>query len=186
MRVANLPVQTLPADGPTSQVRAPDGRYVEGVIGTSVLSHFLSTVDYANRELVLRRTASAPWGASTPLWFAGDHLLLAHGRVNDTDPMVFFVGTGGAGTGFTAPDATFSGAGTPIPPGTGPHPLTVDRLALGRTVRTDVPGLAGTFPAPLENALGFRIGGLITHRFFTPFGLTSDFRRMRLILSGGQ
>ncbi|MEO3805108.1 aspartyl protease family protein [Nonomuraea sp. B1E8] len=185
MKIRDVPVHTLPADGPTASMRAPDGRYAKGVIGTSVLSHFLASIDYPGQALVLRKKGTAMHGAvSTPLWFAGDHFLLGHGTVNGTGPMVFLVDTGGAGTGFTAPDATYTQAGITVPPGEGPHEVTVDRLTLGRAARRDVPGRAGVFPQMLEDAFGFGIGGLITHRFFQAYTLTFDFDRMRILLDG--
>ncbi len=184
MTVRHLPAHTMPSDGPASGIQAPDGRFAQGVIGTSVLAHFLPTIDYVRGQLVLRRrgTGTPPGAASTPLWFHGDHFMLAHGTVNETGPLLFFIDTGGAHTGVTAPDSTFTAAGITIPPGDGPHPVVVGELRIGPTGRRDVPGTAGTFPESLVDGFGFGIGGLITHRFFTSFALTFDFDRMRVLL----
>lgn len=104
--------------------------------------------------------------------------------MNGREPVVFFIDTGGAGSGFTAPDATYILGGIVIPPGDGPRLVTVERLALGRAVRRDAPGMAGVFPEALEDGFRFRIGGLVTYKFFQAFSLTFDFERMRILLDG--
>ncbi|WP_433226174.1 aspartyl protease family protein [Microtetraspora malaysiensis] len=63
----------------------PDGSRPSGVIGTTLLYHFLATMDYANQALVLRRKTGTQMreflmearraGADRlPLWLAGDHI----------------------------------------------------------------------------------------------------------------
>ncbi|TMR90070.1 hypothetical protein [Nonomuraea basaltis] len=143
-----------------------------------------STIDYPGRALVLRRDKRAFVRArhSAPLWFVGDHYLLAHGTVNNLDRMVFFVDTGGGDIGFTAPRSTFTAAGIEIPPGDGFHPVTVREVTLGSAVRHDVSGLTGAFPDWFESGFGFRIGGLPTHQFFKPYALTFDFTRMQILM----
>ncbi|MEU7004242.1 aspartyl protease family protein [Nonomuraea sp. NPDC046570] len=185
VRIRHLPVHTIPEE---IRLTAPDGRVTKGAIGTSVLSHFLSTIDYPGKALVLRRkqhfsSADLPRAMSTPMWFLGSHFLLSHGTVNDLDPMVFFVDTGGGDIGFTAPRSTFKAAKMPIPPGDGLHPVTMDKVTLGPAVRRDLPGLIGAFPQWFEDGFGFHIGGLPTHQFFKPYGLTLDFDRMRILMS---
>lgn len=56
LRVGNVPVHTIPE---AIRLTAPDGRVTRGAIGTSVLAHFLSTIDYPGRALVLRRDKRA-------------------------------------------------------------------------------------------------------------------------------
>jgi tetratricopeptide (TPR) repeat protein len=86
-------------------VRAPDGRPVQGNIGTIVLSHFLSTLDYTGAALILRRKTAAllrqfeaearvASAAVMPFWIYTDHLIEAMGTVNGHGPMLFTVDTG--------------------------------------------------------------------------------------------
>ncbi|MFI9838744.1 hypothetical protein ACIHFD_17045 [Nonomuraea sp. NPDC051941] len=180
LRIENVPVHTIPD---TIRLTAPDGRVAQGAIGTSVLSRFLSTIDYPAEKLVLRRNGRVRPEHSVPMWYVGDHFLLSHGTVDGLDRMVFLVDTGGADIGFTAPRATFEAAGIPIPPGDGFHPVTVDEVTLGSVTRRRVPGLSGAFPSWFEHGFGFRIGGLPTHEFFKPYALTFDFGRMRILMN---
>ncbi|MFI6291385.1 tetratricopeptide repeat protein [Nonomuraea sp. NPDC050790] len=181
LTIAHLPVHTIP-----DQIRltAPDGRTTQGAIGTSVLARFLPTLDYPSQALILRRNRRATLHArhSAPLWWVGDHYLLSRGTVNDLDPMIFFVDTGGGDIGFTAPTSTLTAAGVDIPTGDGYHPVTLSEVTLGSAGQHDVSGLTGAFPTWFEHQYGFRIGGLPTHRFFQPYALTLDFTRGRILM----
>jgi hypothetical protein len=83
---------------------------ISGVIGTELLYHFFSTVDFGGRELILRRKIPQVVGplrtqlegeraAAIPFRMVGDHYMLADGTVNGVGPMPFFVDTGLAGYG---------------------------------------------------------------------------------------
>ena len=63
-------------------------------------------------------------------------------------------------------------------------PFVVSDLYLGAARQQNVSGLAGAFPPVLEYTYGFRIAGLISHRFFRPYAVTFDFTGMRIFLSG--
>ena len=62
-------------------------------------------------------------------------------------------------------------------------PFMVDELALGDASERDIHATFGPFPPQLEDAYGFRVGGLISHEFFRPYALTVDFVSMRYLLS---
>jgi predicted aspartyl protease len=175
---------------------AGGGLDIRGVIGTEFLAQFVSTLDYRNNELILRRKPGAP-GAETsaqlaqrmtaaaaqavPMHWVGDHYLLAEGTVNGAGPMQFFVDTGLAGFGFTAPDSTLKAAG--IPRDAQPvQPITVKTLTLGPITEHDVAGLAGPFPPSLQHSTGVQIGGIVSHTFFRAFAVTFDFGNMTLWL----
>ncbi|MFI6904727.1 aspartyl protease family protein [Nonomuraea sp. NPDC050394] len=181
LTIGNVPVHTIPD---AIRLTAPDGRTTQGAIGTSVLARFLPTLDYPGRALVLRRDRRPAIHArhSAPLWWVGDHYLLSRGTVNDLDPMVFFVDTGGGDIGFTAPPSTFTAAGVKIPAGGGFHPVTLREVTLGSATGRDVDGLTGAFPSWFEHDFDFRIGGLPTHRFFKPYAITFDFPRGRILM----
>ena len=180
------------------------GRKLDGVLGTVLLYHFLATLDYPQGELVLRRrSAEALHAFETraqlekqivmPFWLASDHLIVARGRVNRASPVLLLVATG-VTLGFTCPESMIEQASLAfdrqgaIAPATersaNMAPFVVSGLYLGEARQQNVAGLAGAFPAGMEHAYGFRIGGLIAHQFFRPYAVTFDFSGMRLYLSG--
>lgn len=199
--IKNVPVQVLD----TRRFDAvAGGRHVEGIIGTVLLYHFLSTLDYVRGELTLRPQTKTSWREfiasaqaekqiEVPFWMAGDHFMAAWGRVNQRAPMLLLVDTGLAGMGFTGPDSTLKEAGIKLPEGatlegvggggrTRATPMTVDDISLGAAREKNIAGVAGVFPPSLEISFGFRLGGLLSHSFFRPYALTIDFTGMRFYL----
>src|ERR1700678_1801967 len=98
---------------------APGGKPVAGVIGTSFLSRFRSTIDYPGGALILEpRDApllASPTVAEIPFWLVRDHFILARGALNGGPELMFFVDTGLAGSAFTAPASTFAASGVALP-----------------------------------------------------------------------
>jgi len=124
---------------------------------------------------------------------AGDHFMVAWGTVNQSQPLLWFVDTGLAGGGFLCPESTLREAGIKLLEGQAGEgiggggkvkvvPFVVDELTLGEAKEQHIPGVYGAFPPALENAHGFRIGGLISQVFFKPYALTLDFTGMRFFL----
>lgn len=199
--VKNVPVMVMN----TRQFSKPvfGGRQVDGILGTALLYHFLSTLDYPKGKLVLRRNAKsglkpleeaakAGKAVAVPCWMGGDHYLVAWGKVEKAEPVLLFVDTGLAGGGLILAESTLKEAGIkPAEDKAGEGiggggkvkivPFTVKELALGDAKEQNVQGMF-TGPFPLENALGFRIGGIISHGFFRPYAVTFDFTGMRLFL----
>jgi hypothetical protein len=200
--VRDLPVHVMPV----RQFSGPvfGGLRVDGIIGTVLLYHFLPTLDYPGGRLVLRRRTSESAAAFEkeiqggksviiPFWMAGDHYMVGWGTVNKGLPLLFFVDTGLAGGGFTCPESTIREAGIKLPgspagEGLGGggkvkvFPFVVDELSFGEAREKNVRGLFSG-PFTLEEAFGFHIGGLISHSFFTPYAVTFDFNRMRIVLA---
>ena len=119
LKVKNVPVHLLAVRRFSQPVFG--GTRVDGILGTVLLYHFLSTLDYPNGELVLRRKPTegqsdfakeAEQGRliSVPFWMAGDHYMVAWGTANKSGPMLFFVDTGLAGGGFMSPESTLKKA----------------------------------------------------------------------------
>ncbi|MDX1501586.1 MAG: aspartyl protease family protein [Thermoanaerobaculia bacterium] len=193
--VENVPVRLL------STARfAPvaGGRTVHGILGTTLLSRFVFTLDYPAGRLVLRRPDAAapavrPGSATVPVWLAGDHLILAEGRIGGARPGLMLIDTGLAGGGFAASDSTLAeagigGAGGEIEGEGGggrvrATPVVAPEIALGPVVRRDVPGFAGVFPASLEHRLGCRIAGLLSHGFLRGHAVTFDLARSEMTLA---
>ncbi len=180
------------------------GIQVDGIIGTVLLYHFFATLDYHEGQLILRRRteqslkqveqeAVEQGSIVVPFWMAGDHYMVAWGTVNNSQPMLFFVDTGLAGGGFSCPESTLRKAAIKLREDQADHgiggggkirfiPFVVDELTLGDAGEHNIQGsyVGGGFP--LEKALGFHIGGLISHGFFRPYSLTFDFVGMRYFL----
>jgi hypothetical protein len=199
--VKNVPVTVLDVrrfSGPVFE-----GRRVDGIIGTFLLYHFLATLDYPAGELILRpkskqnlqrleQEAQEPTHIVVPFWMA-DHYMIAWGNVNGSQPRLWFVDTGLAGAGFACPQSTLKEASIKLQAdqivegagGGGKMTSTlfeVEELSLGNAREYNIQGAYGPFPLQLENAFGFRIGGLISHTFFRPYALTLDFTGMRYLL----
>lgn len=203
--VRNVPVHILSTRRFSAAAR---GKRVDGILGTAVLFHFLPTLDYPRGELVLRRKTrdqlrnveqetKKGGGTAIPFWMAGDHFLVAWGRVNHSPPLLFFVDTGLSGGGFVCPAATLKEAGIPQPhaaqimgQGGGGKviavPFMVQDLSLGSVEAHQIQAFAGVFPPSLEYGEGFRIAGIVSHQFFRPYALTFDFQGMRLFLTPGK
>jgi Aspartyl protease len=102
IELRNLPILWNEFPTPTT----PDGTPTAGWIGTTTFYHFLTTMDYANQALVLRRKTRAQLhgfqiearrahAEKLPLWLGGDHVPCTLGSLRDYGPKVVTVDTGG-------------------------------------------------------------------------------------------
>ncbi|MCP2342773.1 aspartyl protease family protein [Actinomadura rupiterrae] len=194
IEIRNLPVQwTDGAQPPT----LPDGSKPAGAFGTTIFYHFLTTMDYARRALVLRRREHARRTNGLPLWLAGDHYPCSVGTIGSYGPRLVTIDTGGIGHGLDTTVEIAERAGIPIdrahplPPmnGTNVYPVHPSRISLGHAVGRNIlgyaaekifPGLPGPGLSPLT---GFDLSANFTHEFFKPYAVTFDYRTMRLHLS---
>jgi hypothetical protein len=187
--VRSLPVSVL------DQI-PPD---VDGVLGTSVLYDFLSTIDYPNRRLILRpksasdafERAAATRGATiVPMLLVPDHFIFVRARAGSGPEALYNVDTGGGGIGVQLTKASLAAAGI-VPDTTHPGdfhggggdahaiPFVADVTLGARTFRA-LPGLYfdngdqyGIFP--------FAVAGTLSHELFKRGALTFDFTAMRLV-----
>jgi predicted aspartyl protease len=203
--VRDVPIHALDMEG----ISAEFGMDIKGTIGTRLLMHFLSTIDYANGALVLRRAmpeysrrrdeaAEAKAVKVIPFWLIETHLIVAWGTVNDQRPMLFVVDTGLMDKGFSASVSTLKAAGVAVDwtkayEGTGGGgkvkgvDIVLDKLTLGsgtnEVVEHNVPGVVmEQAPPSLGRRFGFPIDGLVSHQFFRNYALTFDFGNMSMIL----
>ncbi len=181
---------------------------MDGIIGTVLLYHFISTLNYPEGKLILARKteenlkrlkkeAKEKKYIIIPFWMAGDHFMFAWGTINKSKPMLFLIDTGLAGGGFTCPKATIEEAGIKLLEdkagegiGGGGRvkviPFIVEELSLGEAKEKNIRGLfvpGRGKKSPLEKIFGFHIGGIISHAFFRNYALTFDFTEMKLYLS---
>jgi tetratricopeptide (TPR) repeat protein len=172
-----------------------------GVIGTTIFYHFLTTVDYANRALVLRRKTrdhlrafqaeARNAGAEVlPLWLAGDHFPCTLGRLNDHGPRIVSLDTGGAGgIGVVTTPEVAERAGIRVDYGRPTsfnkipvYPCVPDKASLGGAVGRDIYSIAG--PLLMDDRFRFDTIANFTHAFFKPYTITFDFMDMNFYLCG--
>jgi aspartyl protease len=172
-----------------------------GAIGTTILYHFLSTMDYANGALIIRRKKNAhSWAfqgafqeearsagaAAAPLWLAPDHFIFSRGSINEFGPGLVSIDTGGPGFGVGLTDEIAARAGI-VPDYTMPrrffgvtvYPCVAAEVKLGAALRRDLPGIVGPLPSRARN-FGLESIATITHEFFRPLAVTFDFVDMNI------
>ncbi len=197
--VKNLPVATLPL----RQLSAGLGvKRIDGIVGTTLFYHFLTTLDYPKGELVLRRKTARSLdqfkvesgkSVAVPFWIAGDHFMVGWGRVETLPPALLFVDTGLAGAGVKLAESVIEEAGITLDEdkasegaGGGGNlkivPYTVGRLSFGEVQEDNVGGLYDG-PFPWETLFGFHLAGMLGHDFFEPYAVTFDFETMKILLS---
>jgi tetratricopeptide (TPR) repeat protein len=197
IHIRNVPAGVQPGEG---GLRLP-GVEIDGIIGSGLLMHFLSTIDYCHGALVLApRNVSAAFEARAkagganivPFWLVADHFAFARARLNQADGL-FHVDTGLAGGGLIATKETLDAAGI-VPDeasartgmgGGGPVRFIPFRASatLGSMTRADVAGSYTPDGSPY-GMFPFKVAGAVSHGFFRQSRLTFDFAAMRLITEG--
>ena len=117
LTVKNLPTAMLPL----RQLSEGFGvKQIDGIIGTTLFYHFLTTMDYPHGELVLRRKdaktleefkKSPGKRVVVPIWMASDHFMVGWGRVETLPPSLLFVDTGLMGAGVKLAESVIKEAG---------------------------------------------------------------------------
>jgi Aspartyl protease/Tetratricopeptide repeat len=176
-------------------------KQIDGIIGTTLFYHFLTTMDYPRGELVLRRktaesleefTKSSGKRVTVPIWMASDHFMVGWGRVETLPPTLLFVDSGLTGAGVKLAESVIKEAGIKLEEnkafeGAGGGgklkivPYTVHQLSFGDIKEENVPGLYDG-PFPWENSFGFHLAGMIGHDFLRPYAVTFDFQNMQIFL----
>jgi predicted aspartyl protease len=197
--VKNVPTAMLPL----RQLSEGFGvKQINGIIGTTLFYHFLTTMDYPHGELVLRRkdaksleefkAQSARKRVTVPIWMASDHFMVGWGRVETLPPTLLFVDTGLAGAGVKLAESVIKQAGIRLEENKATEgaggggtlktvPYTVHHLSFGDIKEQNVPGLYDG-PFPWENMFGFHLAGMVGHDFFKAYAVTFDFQNMQIFL----
>ncbi|WP_303907214.1 retropepsin-like aspartic protease [Thiohalomonas denitrificans] len=183
----NLPVQVQPLCATFK--RMFDDVRVEGILGTSLLSHFFTEADFAAGELRLSRPENAPRKSSHRFWLADAFLPLVRAGVNrqTTLPMLLDTGQQGFAAALSVDAARAAGlpiADLPLTGEGGGGSVTVlpTRVQLLQVAGTEVeePPAVCMPRFGLEYRFGFRVGGMIGYEAMRGRCLSLDFRRMRL------
>jgi hypothetical protein len=196
--VKNVPTAMLPL----RQLSEGFGvKQIDGIIGTTLFYHFLTTMDYPHGELALRRktaetlkefTQSPGKRVVVPMWMASDHFMVGWGRVEALPPTLLFVDTGLMGTGVKLAESVITEAGIKLEENKATEgaggggklrivPYVVHQLSFGDIKEEDVRGLYDG-PFPWENMFGFHLAGMVGHDFFKPYAVTFDFQNMQIFL----
>jgi hypothetical protein len=200
LSVSALPAHVIPGLAADELKTEFGGLRVDGALGGVFLSHFLSTIDYANHKLILRPASdSAAFEAAAeqrhadlrPMWLVGDHFIFTRARINAAPEALFNIDTGGAGIGVqltkaeidaarVRPDMAhaqnFLGGGGAAKA----VPFSASVTLGSRTIR-DVPGLYFT-EGDQYGIFPFTCAGTISHEFFRTTALTFDFVAMRMLV----
>ncbi len=200
LKISNIPVTILPTR-PFSQIFS--GTRIDGIIGTVLFYHFITSLDYVSGKLILRNKSEENQQMlkeevkelttfEMPFWMAGDHIIVTWGRINQSEPVLLFIDTGLAGGGFSGSKNILDKAGIQLDEdkastgiGGGGEvkviPFMVDELALGDSIEKNIRGVYSDHFG-LEDLFGFKISGIVSHAFFRNYSLTFDFENMRLLL----
>ena len=130
-------------------------------------------------------------GIVVPMWMAGDHFMVAWGRVNTQPISLFFVDSGLAGAGVKLAESAIQQAGIHLDESKATEgqggggmlkiiPYTVAQFTVGEITQQNVPGLYDG-PFPWENEFGFHLAGMFGSDFLKHYAVTFDFTNMRII-----
>jgi len=130
-------------------------------------------------------------GIVVPIWMAGDHFMVAWGRVNTQPLSLYFVDSGLAGAGVKLAESVIKQAGIHLDeskaePGEGGGgalktiPYTVSEFTVGQIKEQSVAGIFDG-PFPWENEFGFHCSGMFGNDFMKGYAVTFDFTNMRII-----
>jgi hypothetical protein len=196
--VKNVPTAMLPL----RQLSEGFGvKQIDGIIGTTLFYHFLTTMDYPHGELVLRRKnaesleqfkKSPGKRVVVPIWMASDHFMVGWGRVETLPPSLLFVDTGLTGAGTKLAESVIKKAGIKLDESKASEgaggggtlkvvPYIVHQLSFGDIKEENVRGLYDG-PFPWENMFGFFLVGMVGHDFFKSYAVTFDFQNMQIFL----
>jgi hypothetical protein len=195
VKIANVPANIRPAGQPSPVQKFK----IEGIIGTGLLMHFLSTLDYCQGRLMLRprdasarveQTAAAKGANVVPFWLVGDHFIFTRAHLEHGREGLFVVDTGGAGFGLMATKPVLDEAGVALDPTNartgmgGGGPVTIVPFRSGATLGSmtveDVQG-GYTPDGDMYGIFRFKVSGTVSHSFFLHSSVTFDFDAMRLI-----
>lgn len=177
------------------------GTRIDGCVGSTFLMQYLSTLDFPNKKLILRKKTAAnlaafeqaaPNKAVLKMWLAGDHFALTHATINTAPECVLFVDTGFAGGYAKLGDKMIAEAGITIDKSKGETstgaagsytsiPFEMDSFQVGPiTIKNANGNYEGPFP--WQESYGFFLAGMYGHTFFLPYATTLDYSGMRIFL----
>ncbi|MUN39365.1 aspartyl protease family protein [Actinomadura litoris] len=173
-----------------------------GAFGTTVFYHFLTTIDFPNNALVLRRKTKAQLrefrseaeraGADRlPLWLVNTHFPCTLGSLNGYGPKVASVDLGAEGAiqVGTRPEVAERAGLRPdhdrpavFATAEATYPFVAPKAGVGNAVARDVYGwVSENFG--FDERFGFETIGNFSQEFFKEFSITFDYAGMNLYIS---
>ncbi|WP_329246426.1 aspartyl protease family protein [Actinoallomurus sp. NBC_01490] len=206
-KLGDIELRNVPVSWSDSDPATPGGPS-DGMIGTWVFYHFLTTFDYAGRSLILRRRtaetakkaradAERAGAKPLPLWLAREHMLHSRGSIADSAPRVVGVNFGGPGetvagmhgetaeqlrirTDYDRPIETFAHSHPTVA-----YPCYPKEVRLGDAVAEKA--YCETDPnMPVTQAYGFDVSAHFSHCFYKPYNVTLDFTDMNVYIVRGK
>ncbi|MFC4008616.1 aspartyl protease family protein [Nonomuraea purpurea] len=209
-KLGGIELRNVPVGWSSTESGADVDTDSDGLIGTWVFYHLLTTFDYAGRQLILRRrtpeTARQARAAATragaealPLWLVREQYLHSRGSIT---------GVAGSGTGVVG--VNFGGRGEMAavvfgdtakrlgirsdydrPIGTFAHshpavtyPCYPKEIRLGKAAAKEI--YCETHPEAKLAPFGFDVSAAFFHCFYKPYNVTLDFTDMNLYIARGK
>ncbi|MEV4091308.1 tetratricopeptide repeat protein [Streptosporangium saharense] len=206
-RLGGIELRNVPVGWSSTESGEDVGTDGDGLIGTWVFYHLLTTFDYAGRQLILRRrTPEAAKKARAgvkplPMWLSRDHDVHSLGSIAGSGPRVVGVNFGGVGeiaAGMPGEVARHLGIRTdhdrPIETAAHSHPTVTypcypREIRLGDAVARHVYCEADVnmpVNVPWPFGPGFDGTAHFAHCFFKPYNITLDFTDMNLYIARGK
>lgn len=205
LKLGDIEVRNIPVSWSHSDVPAlSDGN---GMLGTWLFYHFLTTFDYAGRSLILRRrtpetarevrAAAVQAGAEPqPLWMAYEHIPFSRGSIAASAPGIVGLNIGGMGVDcasmglemaeqlqirvdYDRPEESLAGL-VPVVI----YPCYPSEVRLGNAFAQDAYCIA--YPDFNPTPHGFDVLGHFAHSFWKPYNVTLDFVDMQLYVVPGK
>jgi Aspartyl protease/Tetratricopeptide repeat len=207
-KLGDIELRNIPVEWSETDASEEPGGPHDGIIGTWVFYHLLTTFDYASQSLILRRpthetSRKARAGAKRagtkplPLWLAFDHQVHSAGSVAGSGTQVVSLAIGGESESAalvpgetvkqlqirTDDDRPLQTFGHSHPTVTYPcYPTEIrlgDATAKGIYCETDL-------DMPAIQPWGFDVAAHIFHPFYKPYNITLDFTDMNVYIARGK
>ncbi|MEV3923700.1 aspartyl protease family protein [Actinomadura coerulea] len=205
-KLGDIELRNIPVEWSETDQASPGGPS-DGLIGTWVFYHLLTTFDYAGRSLILRRPTPEASGTARrdaaragvrplPLWLGREHELYSRGGIGGSGSRVMGLSIGGTSesavvmseetarrlrvrTDYDRPLETFAHSHPAVA-----YPCYPKEIRLGDAVAREVYCVANPTSRPPRS--GFDSLGAFFHPFFKPYNVTLDFTGMNLYLARGK
>ena len=204
IRLGDLELRNLPVGWSETESGEDVGKDADGMIGTWVFYHLLTTFDYAGRSLVLRRRtpetarAAAARAKPLPLWLAREQYVHSRGTIAGADGSrtgVVGVNFGGGSesavvllgdtaerlgvrSDYERPMGTFAHSHPAVT-----YPCYPKEIRVGSASAREI--YCETHPQGEIAKLGFDVPAAFFHAFHKPYNATLDFTDMKLYLAHG-
>lgn len=206
IRLGGIELRNVPVGWSSTESGEDVDTDSDGLIGTWVFYHLLTTFDYPGRSLILRRrtpeTASKVRADATragakplPLWLAREQYLHSRGSIAGSGSRVVGVNFGahsemaavifgdtaeklGIRTDYDRPIGTFAHSHPAVT-----YPCYPKEIRLGNATAEDI--YCYTNPQAEVAGLGFDVPAAFFQTFYKPYNVTLDFTDMNLYIARG-